>query len=127
MRKIINCFIFYRESIVVEQIIYVLKESSIVNKIYLLNIEFNKILFIFEGCEILFVDLLISFKIMKMIVEKVDIFYILFYIKIFVLELVYKVLECMMDFLQDRECGMVYVDYYEWKNGEKKKYFVNDY
>ena len=44
MRKTINCFIPYRESTAAEQTIHALKESSIVNKIYLLNIEPNKTL-----------------------------------------------------------------------------------
>ena len=51
MRKTINCFIPYRESTAAEQTIHALKESSIVNKIYLLNIEPNKTLSAPEGCE----------------------------------------------------------------------------
>ena len=53
--------------------------------------------------------------------------YILLYTKTSALELAYKALERMTDFLQDRECGMVYADHHEWKNGEKKKHPVNDY
>ena len=64
---------------------------------------------------------------MKMIAEKADTPYILLYTKTSALELAYKALERMTDFLQDRECGMVYADHHEWKNGEKKKHPVNDY
>ena len=127
MRKTINCFIPYRESTAAEQTIHALKESSIVNKIYLLNIEPNKTLSTPDGCEILPVDSLTSSKTMKMIAEKADTPYILLYTKTSALELAYKALERMTDFLQDRECGMVYADHHEWKNGEKKKHPVNDY
>ena len=105
MRKTINCFIPYRESTAAEQTIHALKESSIVNKIYLLNIEPNKTLSTPEGCEILPVDSLTSSKTMKMIAEKADTPYILLYTKTSALELAYKALERMTDFLQDRECG----------------------
>ena len=127
MRKTINCFIPYMESTAAEQTIHALKESSIVNKIYLLNIEPNKTLSTPDGCEILPVDSLTSSKTMKMIAEKADTPYILLYTKTSALELAYKALERMTDFLQDRECGMVYADHHEWKNGEKKKHPVNDY
>lgn len=70
MRKTINCFIPYMESTAAEQTIHALKESSIVNKIYLLNIEPNKTLSTPDGCEILPVDSLTSSKTMKMIAEK---------------------------------------------------------
>ena len=56
---------------------------------------------------------------MKMIAEKADTPYILLYTKTSALELAYKALERMTDFLQDRECGMVYADHHEWKNGER--------
>ena len=103
MRKTINCFIPYRESTAAEQTIHALKESSIVNKIYLLNIEPNKTLSTPEGCEILPVDSLTSSKTMKMIAEKADTPYILLYTKTSALELAYKALERMTDFLQDRK------------------------
>lgn len=98
MRKTINCFIPYRESTAAEQTIHALKESSIVNKIYLLNIEPNKTLSTPEGCEILPVDSLTSSKTMKMIAEKADTPYILLYTKTSALELAYKALERMTDF-----------------------------
>ena len=101
MRKTINCFIPYRESTAAEQTIHALKESSIVNKIYLLNIEPNKTLSTPDGCEILPVDSLTSSKTMKMIAEKADTPYILLYTKTSALELAYKALERMTDFLQD--------------------------
>lgn len=120
MRKTINCFIPYRESTAAEQTIHALKESSIVNKIYLLNIEPNKTLSTPEGCEILPVDSLTSSKTMKMIAEKADTPYILLYTKTSALELAYKALERMTDFLQDRECGMVYADHHEWKTEKRR-------
>lgn len=57
---------------------------------------------------------------MKMIAEKADTPYIMLYTKTSALELAYKALERMTDFLQDRECGMVYADHHEWKNGERR-------
>ena len=120
MRKTINCFIPYRESTAAEQTIHALKESSIVNKIYLLNIEPNKTLSTPEGCEILPVDSLTSSKTMKMIAEKADTPYILLYTKTSALELAYKALERMTDFLQDRECGMVYADIMNGKTEKRR-------
>lgn len=127
MRKTINCFIPYMEGTAAEQTIHALKESGIVSKIYLLAIEPDKTLSAPEGCEILPVDTLTSSKTMKVIAEKADTPYLLLYTKASALELAYRALERMTDFLQDRECGMVYADHYEWKNGEKKKHPVNDY
>ena len=127
MRKTINCFIPYMEGTAAEQTIHALQESSIVNKIYLLAIEPNKTLSAPEGCKILSIDSLTSSKTMRTIAEKADTPYTLLYTKTSALELTYKALERMTDFLQDRECGMVYADHYEWKNGEKKKHPVNGY
>ena len=56
MRKTINCFIPYRERTAAEQTLDALNDSSIVNKIYLLNIQPNKTLSTPEGLEILRVD-----------------------------------------------------------------------
>ena len=112
MRKTINCFIPYMEGTAAEQTIHALKESGIVSKIYLLAIEPDKTLSAPEGCEILPVDTLTSSKTMKVIAEKADTPYLLLYTKTSALELAYRALERMTDFLQDRECGMVYADHY---------------
>ncbi len=127
MRKTINCFIPYVESTAAQQTIATLKESSIVNKIYLLAINPDKTLSTPEGCEILPVDSLTSSATMQKIADRADRAYTLLYTKTSPLELGYMALERMVAFLQEKNTGMVYSDHFEWKDGEKRKHPVNDY
>ncbi|MCD7924823.1 MAG: DUF4922 domain-containing protein [Bacteroides sp.] len=127
MRKTINCFIPYVESTAAQQTIATLKESSIVNKIYLLAINPDKTLSTPEGCEILPVDSLTSSATMQKIADRADRAYTLLYTKTSPLELGYMALERMVAFLQEKNTGMVYSDHFEWKDREKRKHPVNDY
>lgn len=127
MRKTINCFIPYGESTALAQTITTLKNSSIVNKIYLLTLESDQTRLTPEGCEIIPVSSLFGTRTMQLIAERANTPYILLYTKTSALELGYRALERMTDFLQDKENGMVYADHYEWKEGEKRKHPVNDH
>lgn len=127
MRKTINCFIPYVESIATKQTISTLKESSIVNKIYLLTINPDKMPSLPEGCEILPIDSMTSSETIKKIAQRANTHFTLLYTKASPLELADKALERMVAPLEDNSCGMVYSDHYEWKNGEKTAHPVIDY
>lgn len=127
MRKTINCFIPYMESIAAEQTISTLKESGIVNKIYLLTINPDKMPALPIGCEILPVDSMTSSETIKKIAQKANTHFTLLYTKSSPLELADKALERMVAPLKDNSCGMVYSDHYEWRNGQKAAHPVIDY
>lgn len=127
MRKTINCFIPYMESTAAEQTINALKESAIVNKIYLLAVHPDKMPPAPEGCEILPIDSLTSSETMEKIAQRANTHFTLLYTKSSPLELVDKALERMVAPLENDGCGMTYSDHYEWKNGEKTKHPVIDY
>lgn len=127
MRKTINCFIPYMESIAAEQTISTLKESGIVNKIYLLTINPDKMPALPIGCEILPVDSMTSSETIKKIAQKANTHFTLLYTKSSPLELADKTLERMVAPLKDNSCGMVYSDHYEWRNGQKAAHPVIDY
>lgn len=127
MRKTINCFIPYVESIAAEQTISTLKKSGIVNKIYLLTINPDKMPALPEGCEILPVDSMTGTETIKKIAQRANTHFTLLYTKSSPLELADKALERMVAPLEDNSCGMVYSDHHEWKNGEKTAHPVIDY
>lgn len=127
MRKTINCFIPYVESIAAKQTISTLKESGIVNKIYLLTINPDKMPSLPEGCEILPIDSMTSSQTIQKIAQRANTHFTLLYTKPSPLELTDKALERMIAPLEDNSCGMVYSDHYEWKNGEKTAHPVIDY
>lgn len=127
MRKTINCFIPYMESTAAEQTINALKGSAIVNKIYLLATDPDKMPSAPEGCEILPIDSLTSSETMEKIVQRANTHFTLLYTKSSPLELADKALERMVAPLEDNRGGMTYSDHYEWKNGEKTEHPVIDY
>lgn len=127
MRKTINCFIPYMESIAAEQTISTLKESGIVNKIYLLTINPDKMPALPIGCEILPVDSMTGTETIKKIAQRANTHFTLLYTKSSPLELADKALERMVAPLEDNSCGMVYSDHHKWKNGEKTAHPVIDY
>lgn len=127
MKKTINCFIPYMDERAAEKTITALKENGIVNKIYLLTTTTDTTLPLPEGCEILPVNSLTDSETMKEIAEKANSPYLLLYSKTGPLQLGYMALERMVDYLQGSDCGMVYADHYECKNGEVKKHPVIDY
>lgn len=127
MRKTINCFIPYVESTAAEQTIRTLKESDIVNKIYLLTTYSDKMPSAPEGCEIVPIDSLTSSETMEKIAQRANTHFTLLYTKSSSLELADKALERMTMSLENEGCGMTYSDHYEWKNREKMEHPVIDY
>lgn len=127
MRKTINCFIPYEENTAIGKAVTALKDSSVVNKIYLLRVTEEPALSLPSGCEILTIDSLNSSDTIKKIAQKANTPFTLLYTKTSPFELGYMALERIVSFLQDHETGMVYTDHYEWKEGEKKKHPAIDY
>lgn len=127
MRKTINCFIPYEENTAIDKVVAALKDSIVVNKIYLLTTAHGSMPSVPAGCEPFTIDSLNSSDTIKKIAQKADTPFTLLYTKASPFELGYMALERIADFLQDRKTGMVYADHYEWKEGEKKKHPAIDY
>ena len=68
-----------------------------------------------------------STEMLHKVVSMADTPYTLFYIKPQPLELGYKALERMCDYLNAPETGMVYADHYRWEDGTRKPHPVADY
>lgn len=114
----INCFIPFQSSRQVENTIASLRESALVNHIYLLtdNNCNDKI----DGCEVIEIDSLRSTATIKKIVEKADTAYTLIYTKPDELRLGMFALERMLQIAKDSNAGLVYADHYQ-ASGEEKK------
>lgn len=124
MRKI-NCFFVSAE---IEQAVISaknLKESALVNKIFLLTKqESNESV---TDIEIVKTEAAFSTQTMKLIAEKSDTDFTLIYTKNSPLETGQFALERMMRIAQDTDAGMVYADYYEIKNEIRSAHPVIDY
>lgn len=114
----INCFIPFQSSRQVENTIASLRESALVNHIYLLtdNNCNDKI----DGCEVIEIDSLRSTATIKKIAEKADTAYTLIYTKPDELRLGMFALERMLQIAKDSNAGLVYADHYQ-ASGEEKK------
>lgn len=125
MKKAINCFIPYENETSVRKTIASLKQCPLVNNIYLLSTVSREE--DVEGCTILPVDTYQSSTTFQQMAKLADAEYTLIYIKSSPLELGYRGLERMTDYLIKGETTMVYSDYYEWKENELKPHPVIDY
>ena len=114
----INCFIPFQSSRQVENTIASLRESALVNHIYLLtdNNCNDKI----DGCEVIEIDSPRSTATIKKIAEKADTAYTLIYTKPDELRLGMFALERMLQIAKDSNAGLVYADHYQ-ASGEEKK------
>lgn len=114
----INCFIPFQSSRQVENTIASLRESVLVNHIYLLtdNNCNDKI----DGCKVIEIDSLRSTATIKKIAEKADTAYTLIYTKPDELRLGMFALERMLQIAKDSNAGLVYADHYQ-ASGEEKK------
>lgn len=114
----INCFIPFQSSRQVENTIASLRESILVNHIYLLtdNNCNDKI----DGCEVIEIDSLRSTATIKKIAEKADAAYTLIYTKPDELRLGMFALERMLQIAKDSNAGLVYADHYQASDEEKK-------
>jgi len=114
----INCFIPFQSVSQVKETILSLKESELVNKIYLLKENDNQETV--EGCDILDIDTLRSTATIKKIASKADAEYTLLYTKSASLRLGMFALDRMLQIAADSGAGMVYADHYQIANNEKK-------
>lgn len=124
MKKLINCFVPYESDESVKRTIHSLRQNKRTGSIYLLSTTSKEKTF--EGCPVIRVKDYTSTKTFKQIGFLANTRYTLIYTKTSPLELGYRALERMTDFLTPT-IGMVYSDYYECKNGEVKPHPVNDY
>ena len=105
MRKTINCFIPYEENTAIDKVVTALKDSIVVNKIYLLTTAHGSMPSVPAGCEPFTIDSLNSSDTIKKIAQKADTPFTLLYTKASPFELGYMALERIADFLQDRKTG----------------------
>ena len=125
MKKAINCFIPYDNEPSVQRTIASLQQSERVARIYLLatNSEKEEI----AGCPVIQINTPNSTETFRQIAQLADTPYTLLYVKTSPLELGYRALERMTDYLIEGETTLVYSDYYEWKGGELIPHPVIDY
>ncbi|KAA6335529.1 UDP-Glc:alpha-D-GlcNAc-diphosphoundecaprenol beta-1 3-glucosyltransferase [termite gut metagenome] len=125
MKKTINCFVPFTEVAQAEETVKALRNTSLVNKIYLLTTESSeeKIL----GCEVLPVPTLHASAAMRVVASRSDTAYTLLYTKYTPLELGLFALERMVRILEDSGAGMVYADRYQIMGTDKKNAPVIDY
>ena len=125
MKKAINCFIPYDNEPSVQRTIASLQQSERVARIYLLATNSRKEEI--AGCPVIQIDTPNSTETFRQIAQLVDTPYTLLYVKTSPLELGYRALERMTDYLIEGETTLVYSDYYEWKGGELIPHPVIDY
>ncbi len=113
----INCFIPFSGSEKVKQTIKTLRQSTLVEKIYLLSKNGQDNI---EGCFTLEVDSIYSTQTIKRIAEQANTEYSLIYTKYTPLNLGMFALERMFQIATDTASGLVYADHYQMINGEKR-------
>jgi len=118
MTKSVNCFIPYQDKAQVEQTVRGLKESMLVNRIYLLSTDHSAEPL--EGCEIIHIESLKCTPAIKKIAEKSDSQYTLIYTKESTLMLGLFALERMVKISEDTSAGMAYSDHFQIVEGVKK-------
>jgi hypothetical protein len=114
----INCFIPYQSTNQVKETISSLRESTLVNKIYLLTDNGCKESV--DGCEVIDIDSLRSTATIKKIASKTDAEYALIYTKSADLRLGMFALDRILQIAKDSGAGLVYADHYQIANNEKK-------
>jgi len=123
--KSINCFLPYSNSSDIQKTIDGLRNSSLINRIYLLSTNGNEIPV--ENCEILHIDSLQSTATLRKIAEKATAEFSLIYTKNTVLELGQYALERFAKIATDTQAGLVYSDYYQEVDGVRSNHPVIDY
>ena len=114
----INCFIPFQSADQVKATITSLRESALVERIFLLNDNASQEKV--EGCEIIEIDSLRSTATIKKIAEKSNTDYTLIYTKPADLRMGMFALDRMLRIAKDSGAGLVYADHYQVANGEKK-------
>lgn len=114
----INCFIPFNSADQVKATITSLRESSLVEQIFLLNENANQEEI--EGCKVINIDSLRSTSTIRKIAEKANTEYTLVYTKLADLRMGMFALDRMLQIAKDSDAGLVYADHYQIANGEKK-------
>lgn len=125
MRRTITCFVPYEDENSTRKTIASFRESKQVKYIYLLSTTFSDEEE-FEGCPVLSINGSRSAQTLRRIANLANTPHTLFYLKTTPLELSYRALERMTDFIIPGT-GMVYADFCEWKDGEITKHPLIDY
>ncbi len=121
----INCFIPFQELAQAGETIDTLKQSPLVNKIYLLSSHAGESEI--NGNEVINIDNLNSSGTLQKIAEKADVDYALIYTKYTTLQLGQYALERFLQIASDTQAGMVYSDYYQITENIVNSLPVNDY
>jgi hypothetical protein len=116
----INCFIPFINKEQVQSTIVSLRESSLTDKIYLLNENKNDIEEDLLRCEVIHVDSIRSTSTILTISKLADTEYTLICTKYAALKMGLYALERMIKIAEDSDAGLVYADHYKMINGEKK-------
>ncbi|MDO4702516.1 glycosyltransferase family A protein [Tannerella sp.] len=124
MRAKITCFIPMEDEAQVRKTIAALKSSPQTGPIYLLAAEPRPSI---DRCETITVSSLFGSETIRMITEKAETAYTLFYTKYSTLALGYFALERMVQILEDTQAGMVYADRYQTEGMTQKQAPVIDY
>lgn len=123
--KKIDAFVIFSDLEQVSKTVDELHNSECVNKIYLLkpkSVDGN-----IKGCKTIDIDIFESSSTIKNIALRSRNDYTLIYLKPTALKLGYFALERMINVADDTSASMVYSDYYEISNGNKKQHPVIDY
>ncbi|MDD4991111.1 MAG: glycosyltransferase family 2 protein [Paludibacter sp.] len=123
--KQINCFLACNNVAETLKTVEQIKQSSLVQAIYLLVKKENDIQI--EGCTTLEIDSLQSAETIQKIADKSDANYSLIYTKDSTLELGQFAIERFYRIAEDTQAGLVYSDYYEIKDGVRSNHPVIDY
>jgi hypothetical protein len=114
----INCFIPFQSASQAKETVSSLRESALVNKIYLLTDNGCKDAV--ARCETMDIDSIRSTATIKKIASKANTEYTLIYTKSADLRLGMFALDRMLQLAKDSGAGMVYADHYQIVNNEKK-------
>lgn len=118
MTKCVNCFIPYQDKAQVEQTVKGLKESQLVNRIFLLSTDADAEPI--EGCEVVHIESLKCTPAIKKIAERADAEYSLIYTKESTLVMGLFALERMVKIAGDTGALMVYADHFQIIDAVKK-------
>jgi hypothetical protein len=122
---VVNCFLACNNTAETLKTIEQLKQSSLIQTIYLLvksgsNIQLN-------DCHTIEIDSLQSSETIRKIAAKADTAYSLIYTKDTTIELGQFAVERFYHIASDTQAGLVYSDYYEIKDGVRSNHPVIDY
>lgn len=121
----INCFLACNNATETLKTVEQIKQSSLVQTIYLLVKSGNNIQL--DGCQTLEIDSMQSSETIRKIAEKTDTDYSFIYTKDTTLELGQFAIERFCHIARDTQAGLVYADYYEIKDGARSVCPVIDY